>query len=222
MKKDTKSQILEEAIRCFNQNGYGAVTLHEIAQNLEMTRGNLIYHFKDKDTLLQALVREMWLKVKEEKERIGMFPSFQNLLEQSKAIFNIQKKYAFIFLDSFVMSNPKIHKQFQTAAAKSYSDMKAAIAVSIQMGNLKAEEHPGTYNNIAYIIWVLTAFWLNQEIVKGEEKEMEADKDKVLWSILLPHFTEKGKAAFIKSFGEEYYNSLGESFQPDISSLIGF
>ena len=52
MKMSTKQRILKSATKIFNENGFSGITLFEIAGKLKMTRGNLAYHYKDKDLSL--------------------------------------------------------------------------------------------------------------------------------------------------------------------------
>ncbi len=48
---NTKGKIIELSIKLFNQFGFNSISLQEIANNLNISRGNLTYHFKDKDFL---------------------------------------------------------------------------------------------------------------------------------------------------------------------------
>ncbi|MEM9933801.1 MAG: TetR/AcrR family transcriptional regulator, partial [Bacteroidota bacterium] len=61
----TKERILTKALQRFNQEGYGAVNLFELAKSMGMSRGNMTYHFKDKETLLNALAEELWEKLED-------------------------------------------------------------------------------------------------------------------------------------------------------------
>ena len=55
MKITTRQKIINKAVELFNKSGFASITLFEIAGELNMTRGNLTYHFKDKDVLLKAI-----------------------------------------------------------------------------------------------------------------------------------------------------------------------
>ena len=67
---------------------------------------------------------------------------------------------------------------------------------------------------------MLSFFWLAQQIIRGEKTE--EDGEKMIWSMLIPHFTEKGIQAFKNFFGEAYYNNLGQPFEMDIDQFIAF
>lgn len=55
MAKNTSGEILETARVLFNRNGFGRVTMAEIAQIVGIAEGNLWYHFKNKRALLEAI-----------------------------------------------------------------------------------------------------------------------------------------------------------------------
>ncbi len=216
----TKDKIISEATKAFNENGFGAVSLQELAQKTGISRGNLTYHFKDKEALLQAISDKMWGQMREEKEKSRSFPSFENLHNVVQLYYKMQLEYAFIFLDTHVLNHPIIKSKFRAITKETLEDNKAAIAFSIQLGNLKPELIPGTYHNIGFLAWMIIFFWLPQQIIRG--KKTGDDGAKMIWSLLVPHMTEKGIISFKKFYGEAYYNSLGESFEVDAHSFISF
>ncbi|MEM6800397.1 MAG: TetR/AcrR family transcriptional regulator [Bacteroidota bacterium] len=216
----TRQKIIEQATSYFNKNGYSSTSLFELAKALGMSRGNLAYHFKDKDLLLEAIADEMWHSLEAERNKSRQLPSFENLHNEIQLYYKYQKKYAFIFLDTHVLNHPLIKKRFRELTAQNIQDNMATIAFSIKLGNMREEQISGTYHNIAFITWMLTFYWLSQQIIRGEKSR--EDGEKMIWSILLPHFTEKGIQSFKAFFGEEYFNSLGKPFDLDIQSLISF
>lgn len=216
----TKEKIISKATTLFNERGYAAVSLFEIAQQLKISRGNLTYHFKDKNALLIAISSEMWRKIEHERLKSRQLPSFENLHNEVQLYYKIQKEYAFIFLDAHVVNHHSIKKQFREMIDQTLQDNKAAIAFAIELGNLKPEPFPGTYNNISFITWMLTYYWLPQQIMRGEKTG--EDGEKLIWSILMPHFTDKGIQSFKSFFGASFFNELGEPFETDITSLINF
>ena len=59
IKLKTKEKIMETAITLFNEKGYSNVSLREIAQNANTTIGNLTYHFKKKEDLVDAIISDL-------------------------------------------------------------------------------------------------------------------------------------------------------------------
>ncbi|MCI5055501.1 MAG: TetR/AcrR family transcriptional regulator [Flavobacteriales bacterium] len=213
-----KAKIRKEAVSLFNKSSYAAVTLHELAQNMGISRGNLTYHYKTKEDLLIDIVNEMLESMEVNRKKARQLPSFENLHNEIQLYYKFQKSYSFFFLDSPVMRLPKINEVIKKLSAKSIDDHKAAIAFAIDLGNMEPEPVPGVYHNLAVNTWILTFFWPAQKILRGTTE----DGEKMIWSLLVPYFTDKGIASFKKFFGADYFDSLGAPFTFDINTYISF
>ncbi len=223
MKISTKQKIIHHAIELFNKNGYASVTLADVANTIGMTRGNLTYHFKDKDILLDAIAEELWAKLKVERNTSRQLPSFENLHNWVQLYYRFQKAYAFIFLDYQVLNHPSIQPKFRELTKQQIKDNEATIAFSISAGNMHPEPFEGMYRNLAFNTWMVSFYWLNQQIVRGENIDSTSEEGEMkIWSMVLPHFTEKGLKRFRDFFGADYLKKLGESFNTDISEYVGF
>ncbi len=220
MSLSAKNKIIIKSVRLFNEWGFGAVSMQELANQLSMTRGNLTYHFKDKEALLETIVERVWAKMEAERSKIRALPSFENLYNSTKILYQTQKEYSFLFLDRHVLQHSLVKNKFREMTQQAITDYKATIAFAMRLGNMKAEPFKGLYHNLAFITWMLSFYWLNQEFARGAEAHDFEEMIKKIWSILLPHFTEKGTQSFIKFFGQEYYNTLGAPFE--IEDLIQF
>ncbi len=216
--QNTKDKIIAKAIELFNKNGFGAVSLFEIANSLNMSRGNLTYHFKDKDQLLLTIADEVWDKLERKRQESLRVPSFKNLHNEVQLFYHYQQEYAFIFMDHHVLTHPMIRSQFKKMTDQSIEYSKSIIAFSIQLGNMKEEAFPGLYNHLAMVTWMTTFFWLPQQVIRGEKKT--ADGEKLIWSMLLPHLTKKGLNNFRKFFGQDYIENLGEPFAINLENMI--
>lgn len=54
----TRRRILDHARRAFNERGAAAVRVREIARELDLSPGNVSYHFPTKEALVAALIEE--------------------------------------------------------------------------------------------------------------------------------------------------------------------
>jgi len=223
MKIATKQKIIDKAVELFNEKGYASVTLFEIAGALDMTRGNLTYHFKDKEVLLTTIADKFWSRIMEESLKTRLLPSFENLHHAVNIFYKSQRKYAFIFLDYHVLNHPAIRQQFKEMAAQQIKESEATIAFSIAAGNMHPEPFEGIYHNLAFSTWMISFYWLNQQEVLGEDVDDFAQRGEMkVWSLLIPHLTKKGLKAFRNFFGKDYLKKLGESFEVDISNYVRF
>lgn len=219
-KQSTKQLIIEKAVSVFNKKGYDAVSLHELAGELGISRGNLTYHFKEKDLLLKAIADQMWEALRGERSKSRRIPSFKNLHNEVQIYYKIQKLYGFIFLDTKLLKHKVVKDQFREMTETSIQDNLAAIALSISIGNMKPEMVRGTYYNLAFLSWMVPFFWFTQQVIRGEKSVQ--DGERVIWTMIMPHFTEKGLKNFTDFYGEEYLESLGKPFELNAESFISF
>jgi len=219
-KSKTKDIIADRAITAFNDRGYDAVSLYELAQEIGISRGNLTYHFRDKDALLQYIAEQMWEALGREREKSRLIPSFKNLHNEVQLYYKIQKAYAFIFLDTKILSHPVVADRFRQLTEASIKDNLAAITLSITIGNMHQEKINGTYHNLAFLTWMVSFFWYAQQIIRGQMTEQ--DGERMLWTMIIPHFTDQGIERFAEFFGNDYLNNLGKPFELSAESLITF
>ncbi len=220
MASDTKEIIIEEAKKVFNKRGFDAVSLHELAAELGMSRGNLAYHYKDKDALLEAIVAEMWERIVDDRRKFRPFPSFENLHNEVQLYYKYQQEYAFLFLNPLLLNHPAVQERFREMTSKTIADNEASLAFAINNGTLKPEPVAGLYHNIAFITWMLAFYWSSQQMIRGEQSQ--EDGEKVIWSQLLPHLTAKGLKDFKAFFGTDYFKTLGEPLSLDIAPTFSF
>ena len=98
----TKSMILEIACKEFSQKGYSNVSLEEIVQQTNLTRGSLYHHFKSKKGLFQAVVETLQKNVADGVEKAAMQESdpWQALISGSMAFIRtmLQDEYRRILI----------------------------------------------------------------------------------------------------------------------------
>ncbi len=219
---NTKEKILATATKIFNKKGYSAVNLKELAQVLGISRGNLTYHFKHKEELLAAIVKEMWEKMGKEKEKTLQVPSFENMHNQTQLYHKFQKEYAFVFLDHHVQNHPVVKDQFKAMIEKTIADFHTMIAMGIQIGTVKTETIPGTYRSLALSIWMVSFYWISQQTTRDKVNTTADYGESIIWGLILPHLTEKGITGFKQFFGAAYYEKLGEPFNVNKHTFIKF
>ncbi len=215
----TRDKIIVTGKKLFNLNGFGATTLYQIAQELDISRGNLTYYFKNKEVFLEEIVQEMWAKYKAKMSET-QYPSWENTNNATKAFHELQQAYSFIFFDKQVMEYPTVKKQIKRIYADDLKRQMSIISFSIQVGNMREELISGTYYNLCRTLWMLSFFWLMSDIYQDIQKETSWDR--VAWSLILPHFTEQGILAFKEHFGEEYFQSLGRAYTTYINKTLSF
>ena len=52
----SKQQILDAALKLFSHRGYGATSVRDIAEEADLSKGNVYHHFPDKEAIFRALI----------------------------------------------------------------------------------------------------------------------------------------------------------------------
>jgi len=207
----TKQRILSKAIRLFNQKGFYAFTLSDIAQHCNMSRGNLAYHFKNKNIILEEVATSMQQDIIQIQKERKNYPAFSNLNLDVRTCGILQKKYPFVFRDMSVLEHRTIKKVMKDWSTETIENNVAAFAFAIEIGNMQIELYKGLYYQLAVNAWFITYYWVAQKAVRKVSKLEEAEK--MIWSTILPHFTPKGIKAFQSFYGNTYLNNIGKPFE---------
>ena len=70
MVKDRKEQIIYKALELYLINGYENVSITDLQSALDMGRGTMYYHFKNKDEIYVEIVNRFFLRPKQEMLRL--------------------------------------------------------------------------------------------------------------------------------------------------------
>ena len=104
--KSTKEKILDNSRHLFNEQSYSSITIRMIAKSLKMSSGNLNYHFKKREEILEALYFEM---TKEFDYRLSSFSEMEVSINQIKIEIKLTMKrmidYQFFWTDLYNILN---------------------------------------------------------------------------------------------------------------------
>lgn len=74
IQREKRDLILEAALDVFSQQGYRGATIDQIAEAAGMSKPNLLYYFRSKDAIYQALIHgllDVWLAPLRELDDVG-------------------------------------------------------------------------------------------------------------------------------------------------------
>lgn len=101
---NTREKILDGLLEAFNETGYSSLSIRQMAQKLNISHGNLRYHFPKKDDVLMTLLNRMIAEIDE----LRKLPSDTDntlayMLKGIERRFEVQYKYRFLFLEQVVL-----------------------------------------------------------------------------------------------------------------------
>ncbi len=211
----TRERIIGQVVSTFNEKGYHNVSLADLAQKCNMSRGNLAYHYKYKEDILDDISVRMLKDINRFLKKRKDYPAFYNLHLDIRTCRFLQEKYPFVFRDMSVLEHDSI-KEVMTKWSKEVIKRNLnAFAYGIEVGNVKMEPYEGLYYQLSVNAWLITYNWLAQQQVREIGKKEAAEI--MVWSTIMPHFTDKGLKEFTQYYGQEFLSKFGIPIQQYIS-----
>ncbi len=200
----TRQNIIQKSIELFNEQGVVNVRTRDIAEALEISTGNLTYHYKTKQDLMHSVYRYM-IKTLEEMS-IGnqlMMPGRGALLVV-RGYLDYIVKFRFFYQDTLeiIRAYPELAKSHHQQVEQEKAIIKNLLYRAIGKGEIKAEAFPGLYDSLAHSIWMTLHFWLTQQAIRGEEQDKLEEGLLMIANLVYPYATEEGAAIFQKMQGE--------------------
>ena len=175
-----------------------------------MSRGNFAYHFKFKEDVLAQIAEKMKGDIEHLDHQRKGYPAFSNLTLDIAIFGNLQTKYEFIFRDMNLLSHQPIKDLMSSWSERTIQRNMQSFSFAIKVGTMKKEPWPGLYFNLAVNTWLIMYYWVAQQHVREVTSAEKAEK--MVWSTIIPHFTEKGIDLFSGFYGSEFLEDLGASF----------
>ena len=192
----TNEKIIDKALTLFNEKGVDQVSSLEISQSLNISYGNLTYHFKKKDDIVLALYAQMQQSLNTSINRLvqcifeeTFYPKLVN------EIFDVIWNYRFIYLNINSLMN---QFEFICESEKSYYATRIKILnrakkYLIQEGYLKPEINNNYESLIQNLNMILYAWITDAKLFYEGDEEKKIDiYVSLFYNVALTHVTEKG------------------------------
>ena len=208
----TKEKILESSIRLFNQNGLVNVRLQHIADATGISVGNLAYHYYSKEAIIKQIVTQLNTLLEPIIDDQKKFPGLMDLDTQLARYYHLLMKYSFFFVDILELKRnyPKqyiVRRQItENITNQIHNWLKRNELDKILISELRTDH----YMIIAHTIWMIITFYLTRPIDHGSPEDSERVFKEMVWSQILPHFTDAGRLEF-----DLLIERLLDSFTPD-------
>ena len=200
---NTKDKILNKALELFNSEGSSNISTNHIAKALDMSTGNLYYHFKNKESIIRTLLQRM-IEEYDEVFREN-FPKKEDLILES-LLFDDTKtaiKYKFLYNELNILFKrdrelEAIFIENQTKREKVFNDIFKFLQ---EKEYIQKNISDFVLNNAIKIIWYLENFRFFRYELEGRDVKRVEDLDlqEILLERLIPIYgllTDKGKVYF--------------------------
>jgi len=158
----TRERILKISLDLFNANGEGNVTTGHIADELNISPGNLYYHFRNKDEIIQHLFADFEKAIDVVPGEISDAASaMEDMWLYLHLMFERIWQYRFLYrnLDDLVMRDARLRSHFNIIIGHKRDAVKQLCDSLVGAGAMHAtDEEIGA---LADNILVVATYWLN-------------------------------------------------------------
>lgn len=198
----TKQRILQTARELLNAKGVSNVKMRDVSGSLNMSIGNLTYHYPKWENLMDDLFAEFERAMD---DLYLFFPKdISEVVLYIDRIYDIQMHYAFIFSDFYIFF--KLYPKYQGLKNDFFSQrmktMREALQRLIEKGYLYPESDRHNYDLLVKNTWLLLSGWYGFSMMLKESKYAYT-KDEFffsIWNLYVYHLSSSGKALVRKSY----------------------
>ncbi len=207
-----KEKILNKAVELFNERGISSTSPNQIAAALEISSGNLTYHFKTK----AILVKSVYEKMDTESQGIMKLDGYLTLDDFRKIMGNFRDfmgKHSFFFHDLFFILHhyPEVGKLYEETNLMRLKRGRSLFEYYIETGRMIPESEGINYDFLTHNVWMVGAFWKLQSKIftPGILFDKPMDLVDMTWYMILPYLTEKGREEY-EQINEYLKNQYGK------------
>ncbi|MBK6728932.1 MAG: TetR/AcrR family transcriptional regulator [Xanthomonadales bacterium] len=168
MAPKTRERILDISLAMFNDRGEPNVTTNHIADELEISPGNLYYHFRNKEDIVENL----FARYEEKIDRVMVapderLPNLEDIWLQLHLAFETMWEYRFVYRDlvDITSRNRKLRMHFARILKRATENATDVLKGLVEAGIMRASraEIEATASNVILV----ATFWLSFNTVRG-------------------------------------------------------
>lgn len=206
MARETRQRILDCSLAMFNTQGEPNVTTNHIADELEISPGNLYYHFRNKDDIIEQLFGGYEQRIDTALAApSGRLPELEDIWLQLHLVFECIWDYRFLYRDlvDILSRNRRLRIRFARILKRADDSAHQVMRGLTQSGVMRASA--AELDAAATNILVIATFWLNYASVRGEKDEQVAIRAGIVQVMML-------LAPFLRDAERLHLNTLTQAY----------
>lgn len=174
--KSTKEKIIDMSLNLFNSQGVENITTRHIAKKLNISQGNLHYHYPNKDKILERLFSEFLTEIKNAEQILeeNLLDS-EHTLQSMKTNFRIMYTYRLFFQQNDVIWRrvPEIKEAMQLLFQTKQSEIITLLSLHQKSGNFRKEISSKQIEFLAEQFIFNIQSWLNVKVYNNDSLSYE-------------------------------------------------
>lgn len=202
--RETQYLIKQAAIQLFNQYGSSNVSTNAIAEHCGISKGNLHYHFKNKNEIIRTIYADINSEIETGWYGDRKQPTITHMAEMFARQLNLVLRYRFFFRDmvSIIHSDPVLHKTVKENREKRIEAVIRFFEALVDTGVLKKPRSKESLRYLVIMTWIFCDNWLNFIELQDtrEDSEIAQIGYDFIIEILYPYLTDKAEKEIYRSY----------------------
>lgn len=186
MSTKTRQRILDISLHLFNEQGESNISTNHIADEMEISPGNLYYHYRNKDDIIEQLFQ----RFEERMDQALLVPegreiTLEDVWLQLHLVFECIWNYRFLYRDliNILSRNRSLRLKFARILKRGSINAHNIMKALNKTGMMRASS--AEIEGLATNILVLATFWLNYANISGEKDEQKSIKQGIIQVMML-------------------------------------
>ena len=174
----TRARVLAESLRLFNEHGEAHVTTGMIAAALDMSPGNLYYHFRNKDQIIEELFARFEQRIDVQPRAPAAGPdAIEDLWLYLHLMLEGIHDYRFLYrnLDDLATRNRRLRERFNRILDRKAEAVVALCDGLVRVGAMRANR--SEIGALARNILLVATYWLNFHALRRPRAGMSSAGD---------------------------------------------
>ena len=159
---NTRERILDSALALFNEQGTAAVSTNHIAAAINISPGNLYYHFRSKEDIIRALFERLFTMWDETyqlpSDRAPKLADFEALITSNyRLIWDF--RFAYREMAVLLRSDPTLQARYRELRQRGYTGFANLIEAFAAEGILRRPKTPQEQTALTDLCWILSEQW---------------------------------------------------------------
>ncbi len=171
----TRQRILDTALALFNTEGVAKISTNHVADEMEISRGNLYYHFRNKDEIIAELFNRFEREIDNTLEiPRGRALDMEDMWLFLHLVFEIIWKYRFLYRSiTDLLNNDRILRRHFRRILEHKAKLAASILAALSE-NQTLIANPEEQQAAAQNISIVASFWLSFSAAVSPTSEDES------------------------------------------------
>jgi len=174
--RDTQTRILDASLELFNQNGSAAVSTNRVAAHCGISKGNLHYHFRNKQEIVRALFQRALNEMDSGWYGDHLAPTLEHMAAMFVRQLQLILKYRFFYreLADLLRNDELLRQRFAHNRERRLKEIERFFHSLSDRGLMRIPEDAPRLRSIVDVTWIVSENWLNYMDYHGREISVDA------------------------------------------------